>query len=381
MKLTCCALCDRQFGSEGVVDSREHIIPNSIGGQKKVSGILCKTCNDRTGAEWDAALADQLSIVSVTVGVRRDRGNQPAVDAKTRSGQPIRLHPDGHLTLPRTPPIETVENGGVRITGKVSTIAEARAVFRGLKRKYPKFDVEVAIARLRLERRYPSEPVVSTVHIHGNSSGRSIVKSTYVLAIHAGVKPENCELARDYLLGNGSTHCWWFYYERDLIANRPDDSLFHCVAISGNPATRQLLGYVEFFGAYRMIVHLSSEYDGKAFSSGYAVDPTTGKELPISPGLDLTIDDVISTCNGKRPYVEGMSAAIHHLMRIAYPRTLERERKRVIEAAIRSAIPELGLAPGEWLGPEDVHELVRLVMREITPCILHQARALHDPIK
>ena len=381
MRLTSCALCNRQFGSGGVIHSREHLILNSIGGQKKVFGILCKICNDRTGAEWDAILADQLSFVTITVKVKRDRGKHPAVDAVTRSGQPIRLHADGHLTQPRTPPIETAENGGIRVTGRVSTIEEARVLFRGLKRKYPKFDEAGAIDRLKLERTYISEPAVATVHIHGNASGRSIVKSAYVLAVHAGVMPENCELARDYLLGNDVKFCWWFYYDRDLIANRPSNHLFHCVAVTGNPNTRQLLGYVEFFGAYRMLVLLSSEYEGKAFSTCYAVDPTTGQELTICPDLELSIDEVISTCNGERHYAEGMSAAINQLMAIAYPKTFERERERVIKEAIRAAIPQLGLAPDEGIGPEHVAKLVHLVMAEITPCILHQATALREPMK
>jgi hypothetical protein len=346
-----------------------------------VFGILCKICNDRTGAEWDAILADQLSFVSVTVKVKRDRGNHPAVDAVTRSGQPIRLHSDGHLTHPRTPPIEAAENGGIRVTGRVSTIEEARVLFRGLKRKFPKFDEAGAIERLKLEETYISEPVVAPVYIHGNSSGRSIVKSAYVLAVQAGVKPDNCELARGYLLGNDNTFCWWFYYERDLIANRPRNHLFHCVAVAGNPITRQLLGYVEFFGAYRMLILLSSEYDGKAFSSSYSVDPMTGQELTICPNLDLPIDEVISTCNGVRHYAEDMSAAINQLMAIAYPKTLERERERVIAEAVRAAVPQLGLSPDERIGPEHVAELVRLVMAKITPCILHQARALREPIK
>jgi hypothetical protein len=68
-------------------------------------------------------------------------------------------------------------------------------------------------------------------------------------------------------------------------------------------------------------------------------------------------------------------------MAIAYPKTLERERERVIAEAVRAAVPQLGLSPDERIGPEHVAELVRLVMAKITPCILHQARALREPIK
>jgi HNH endonuclease len=220
-----------------VIHSQEHLIPNSIGGQKRASGILCKTCNDRTGAEWDATLADQLSFITVIVGVRRDRGKHPAVDVVTRSGEPIRIHVDGHLTQPRTPPIVTSENGGIRITGRVSTIEEARVLFRGLKRRFPKFDEEGALSRLRLEKTYVTDPVGAPAYIHGDASGRSIVKSAYVFAVHSGVLPERCELARKYLTGAEDSLCWWFYYEHDLLADRPKNQIFHCVAFRGNPDT------------------------------------------------------------------------------------------------------------------------------------------------
>lgn len=97
MKLRFCALCGKEFGTPGVVDSREHIIPNSLGGQKKVTGIICDACNNRTGLDWDAVLADQLSFVSVLTNAKRDRGEQPCFEAKTQSGKTVRVHADGHL--------------------------------------------------------------------------------------------------------------------------------------------------------------------------------------------------------------------------------------------------------------------------------------------
>jgi len=186
MKSGKCALCDRQFGSPGVVHSKEHLIPNSIGGQKKVSGGLCKTCNDRTGAEWDAFLANQLSLVTTMVKVKRERGANPAIDLVTLSGQPIRVHDDGHLTQPDSAPVEIAADGGIKIAGRVSTLAEARKLFRGLKRKYPKFDEKGALKRLKVETTY-----LGADRWRSWGFGRtSIVKSAYVLAVHSGITPQ-----------------------------------------------------------------------------------------------------------------------------------------------------------------------------------------------
>lgn len=49
-----CALCGRQF--EQLHVSGELIIPNAIGGEKKVGGFLCRKCNNDTAREWDVAL-------------------------------------------------------------------------------------------------------------------------------------------------------------------------------------------------------------------------------------------------------------------------------------------------------------------------------------
>ena len=52
-----CALCEIAITAES--DSDEHLIPNALGGRRKVSGFLCRDCNSRTGETWDAALAEQ----------------------------------------------------------------------------------------------------------------------------------------------------------------------------------------------------------------------------------------------------------------------------------------------------------------------------------
>ena len=44
--------------------TKEHIIPNAIGGRRTVKGVLCRTCNSTTGERWDAELVKQLKGTS-----------------------------------------------------------------------------------------------------------------------------------------------------------------------------------------------------------------------------------------------------------------------------------------------------------------------------
>ena len=71
MSLIFCALCNVEIAEQN--DSKEHIIPNSIGGRKKVKGFICKDCNNKSGREWDDALAQQFNPLSLLLGIKRER--------------------------------------------------------------------------------------------------------------------------------------------------------------------------------------------------------------------------------------------------------------------------------------------------------------------
>ena len=60
-----CLLCETDLIGEA--QSREHVIPESLGGRKRTSMALCRQCNSTTGHEWDAELERQLRAVSLIV--------------------------------------------------------------------------------------------------------------------------------------------------------------------------------------------------------------------------------------------------------------------------------------------------------------------------
>jgi 5-methylcytosine-specific restriction endonuclease McrA len=58
MRTRKCILCSVEITDEN--DSREHLIQHSIGGRKRIRGVLCNTCNSTAGDDWDAEFARQL---------------------------------------------------------------------------------------------------------------------------------------------------------------------------------------------------------------------------------------------------------------------------------------------------------------------------------
>lgn len=135
-----CALCPAEITSKN--NSKEHIIPSSIGGRLTVQSFICKSCNEQSGDDWDAVLAAQFNWFSLTVGIKRQsgRGEPPRQLIETVNGKRLLLHADGKMT-PEHPVYEKVENGNqTKINIQARTLEEAKDILKKIAKKYPKLD-------------------------------------------------------------------------------------------------------------------------------------------------------------------------------------------------------------------------------------------------
>jgi HNH endonuclease len=237
-----CALCDIEITRDN--DSLEHIVPNGMGGRRRVRGFLCRDCNSRAGEKWDAVAAEQLNFLCLLFAIQRERGTVRAGDFVTESGERVRIHSEGYLTLATAPPRVMEYGSTAEIKARVPTRREARKLMLGFKRRYPKLDVDEAMRTMVEERRYLSEPVKTVCNFGGAQSGRCVVKSALALAVASGIKAQACEEATNYLRNNDGEACFGYFYGRDLVTSRPADRVFHCVAIKGDSSSRRLVGYV-----------------------------------------------------------------------------------------------------------------------------------------
>ena len=114
------------------------------------------------------------------------------------------------------------------------------------------------------------------------------------MASDASIEPGQCDLALDYLLNEDKEACFGYYYDsdKDLITNRPPGMLFHCVYVEGRADSATLVGYIEYYSLWRIVLVLSESYTGSDFTHIYAVDPLEGKELNISVSFDLSVSDI-----------------------------------------------------------------------------------------
>lgn len=155
---------------------------------------------------------------------------------------------------------------------------------------------------------------------------------------HLRIMHDACDLAVGYLrdqteLGQPPFD---FFHIRDLVAQRPNQHVFHCVGILGDPE-RRLLGYVEYFGLYRVVVVLSTQYDGMPINYTLALDPATGTQLDLELKLDITLEEVAGIVAGRLLPDESWKTIGDYALPIITKRGQDRELQRMIDDAIVEA--------------------------------------------
>lgn len=364
-----CALCPSILNNKN--QSKEHIIPNAIGGRRKTKAFICNACNNKQGEAWDSELARQLNWFSLTLGISRERGEVPPQIIQTIEGQKLWLQNDGSL-VPEKPSYHE-DDAGHQTTISISArnMTEAKKMLNGVVRKYPSFDKDKALKELKVEEAYLDSPINVNLGIGGPQAGRSIVKTAFAHASDSGVPHKYCDAAQKYLTDYNSQIPYGFAFLTDLVKNRPSDRLFHCVALIGDPKKKRLLSYVEYFGLFRILVNLSSNYDGNSIKETYAIDPISTEVLHIEIDWAIGCKQAEAILNGEGYSEDGYRQAANYAIPILMKRNEDRHRHRVVRDAFQYAAETLGIRENENITMEKREQFVALIMEKIGPYIHH----------
>lgn len=363
-----CAICDVCITD--INDTNEHVLPNAIGGRKKIKGFICRSCNSKSGENWDAELAKQFNSFSLFFNINRERGDVPSQILNTIGGESYRVHPEGSMSITKPVLEERQIENGVEINLSARDMREARQMLNGLKKKYPQIDPELVLKNAQPVSRYLDDYLHVSSGFGGHDVGRSLVKSALAIAVNAGVLAKSCENARNYLITEDTAACFGYYYERDLILNRPDGVVFHCVAVKGNPETKLLLGYVELFGFFRVVICLSENYSGLELHNSYSIDPISGKELGLNLDMSLSHDEIKAAYRYEKIPEGAIKAAMDRVMPLAMAAAFEKEKDRVLTAAVEYAFANCGVAEGEIIPPDKAKLLTGLIMEKLMPFLI-----------
>ena len=334
------------------------------------------SCNSESGSVWDSELARQLNPLSLYLGIRRQRGSVPSEVFPTSTGGGVQVHADGTMTIAKPEVEETTDGVTTRIHISARNRRELRRLIQGYRRKYPQLssrDLEEFMSLARDSSSYSLDPIGIDVSIGGVNAGRSLVKSAVALVFDAGVDPGQCALALDYLLNEGAEPCFGYYYERghDLVANRPAKLPFHCVHVEGCSSDSTLLGYIELYGLWRMVLCLSETYSGPDFSHTYSIDPVKGKEMHISVNMDLSVSDVREAYEYKRYDEATFQQVTFDVFDTVREINFNRALEHVVNNATSTAFANSGAKEGDILTDEQTKRLFRDIAAKLAPFLAH----------
>jgi hypothetical protein len=291
----------------------------------------------------------------------------------TTAGENLLLNAGGQLEMARPEIKRTPIQDGETIAVKAGSIAQARAVLEGVKRKYPKVDVEAALAGAEIQRSYAKGVVHIDLNFGGPLSGRSLVKSALALAHETGLPIVQCRDAVAYLREADTEPCFGYYYVDDPVDGRPPAMPLHCVAIDANPETGLILGYVEYFGIHRAVVCLGRDYVGDRLKAVYALDPRTGETVEVAVRLDFDVADVQAIYDYERDDAEKRQEAFGAVFGPVLGSHHAAERDRVVRDSLNFAWANCGGVRDQPLTAEHLARLKELFADRATPWWKHAA--------
>jgi hypothetical protein len=325
-----CIFCDNliiQKGCPESNDSLEHIILNAIGGMKKVRGFICIKCNSNYGYESDQELAKALNLWCVIFGIKRDRNEVRPEIIKTTKGEQYRLHPDGrleevHIKFTK----EEIEGVLKKISISARNEKEAQKKIEELRKKYPKMQMDEMVNM----RSYLENPVKYDIDLNLSKTGASVIKSLITLMAGADKSLEFCQKIIDGIKTKEPPKVLpniWFFYENDIVKNRSNEQIFHCVSVYGDSKNSKIIGYVEYFSFWRAAVILSEDYSGEEFSETYAIDPKSGLEINLDVDLKSNTSQIVDVVSNRKINDLILKEALVNLMKKARKADYENQVK------------------------------------------------------
>ncbi|WP_454870169.1 HNH endonuclease [Pseudomonas lini] len=339
--MTECALNGIFEECEGITNTREHLIPNALGGRKEVR-CICNSCNKKSGGEWDAELIKQLNFLAVLFCSTRERGESQPEVAENNGSQLILFTSDGKIKN-KTPSysMQQLDGSNVRLTVQSNSTKEARRMLKGLLKKE---NLMASSVDGTFEEEYVSEKTNVNFHfdVSGPKAGRSLIKSVYLFGIHLGLQKSALERAWKYLSVNPSPQCFGPYYDKDIFLSRPRDVPLHVVAIKGCPKENFLYGYLELFGIVRILVLLSEDYRGGEFQSSHILNPITGTEVDLDIRLDLNRSEVETALTPTIAAMKKFEETISLYMPVYMERWKRKNFENLTQWAKKKALQEIG---------------------------------------
>ena len=363
-----CLFCDVEL-VKGKTISKEHIIPNAIGGILTSTELLCSACNSGCGNDCDAALAKDFETCSNLLNIKRADGNTPPKIAAKIGEIPIKLKAGWKPELAK-PECKLVKDGN-KLQGEIKarSKSEARIILSGLAKKYP-INIEASMNALVEKDECPDEFVNISIKLGGEGTFRAITKMAYLFLKHKHPKIilGSDDAIKNFIRGKGEYKEAYFYFPDTPIVAKKQDQLFHHIAIKSYKKEGILLAYIELFSVASFVVMLSDNFH-EDIEDCYVFDVLEHKELTPSKAVFPNIDK--ETCNRifiDKPFPTELYAnRYRQLLAISLKRQHEAKLIRLIDEAVEKVLCQY--PEGTLMDDKIIKELSNAVTMNLLPFI------------
>lgn len=228
-----CYICNAEITDEN--QSKEHIFLNAIGGKLKSYKLLCRHCNSKIGHDADGELAKQFQFMSGYLQVKRDKGKTPVTKGgKLKDGTGIELVDGITPKLAQAVFKATVTENGINYHLVAREEKEMKQMLNGLKKKYPEFNVDVALRSAMSKKTNLRDPVSFSQTFGGELAFRSIAKSAVNFFIYnKGVRKE-IEGLIPYLMGQTSLEIVKHFHPKKSAYQKDSGEIIHLIHLHEN---------------------------------------------------------------------------------------------------------------------------------------------------
>lgn len=292
-----CIFCNTPITKKN--KSEEHIIPENIGGKLKSKNIICANCNNQFGRILDGVLLDKFLAIDTYLNLKKKRKRSKKLKG-TYEGKTYILPSSG-------PPEKIPEK-----IGHDRYVFTSEDSARDHLKKYAKrqekigkiIDIEKTIKNAKREKITFEEPIMIVAEGDSDKIWRCCAKIVYefLFYVFRSYKPSN-EKFKELIRGNLDTKDYPICLGNInyIPISRDPDHLHHTIIIEGRQKDNILIGYLEVYGAFFVLMILDEKYKGQDCITGYCHDLMENKYGIISPTSLLPIEtqflkDFIDQC-------------------------------------------------------------------------------------
>lgn len=287
-----CYSCDRKLtplppgelgDKEFAPISKEHIIPDCLGGQLSSNHILCRPCNSKL-SPIDEALADYVGLHNL-VEVKRDRSGRghKGVEGVTQDGIKVKYRPHS-VSLNESPMLDRVP-GGLKMVLPCDAESARKFLLKETKRKGINLNVDEYVDKRERDGFFKPHLKTNTIFLQKdkefklNPVFRGAAKIALNFYLHLGFERKWVEEMISFVCkGSFIGPVSGFYYPLSFQVYEPaNGEMPHVIHLVGNPKSKLLYCYVELFSVLCFLVVLNRDYCGVSMRETFTVDPYSGK--------------------------------------------------------------------------------------------------------